>query len=215
MLARRIADDLLMTYGTLLLQRRLDAMLPHNAGLAAYALRLRTAEPSETKSNVGGWHSAGNIFERRAETLIGVLEQHVQAAIQQVSVLAKQITAPRVNFRATLHGWININGPGDYNMPHHHPGNTWSGVYYIRTGPAVPDRPTSGCIEFIDPRTRCDSLGPKDGLRHSASIWISPVDGQLLLFPSYLEHYVHPYHGSGERITLAFNSLVEELTPAP
>ena len=30
-----------------------------------------------------------------------------------------------------------------------------------------------------------------------------------------LEHYVHPYQGSGERITLAFNSLVEELMPLP
>ena len=214
MLARRVADDLLITYSTLLLQRRLDAMLPHNAGLADYALRLRTAEPGETKSNVGGWHSAGNIFERK-EPLIGVLQQHLQAAIQHVSTVAKQVTASRINFKATLDGWINVNGPGDYNLPHYHPGNTWSGVYYIRTGSDVPNRPTSGRIEFIDPRTRCNSLGPRDGLRHSGSIWISPTDGMLLIFPSYLEHYVHPYQGSGERITLAFNSLVKELTPLP
>jgi uncharacterized protein (TIGR02466 family) len=213
-LARRVADDLLMTYGTLLLQRRLDAMLPHNDGLADYALRLRAAAPGETRSNVGGWHSDGNIFERK-EPVIGVLEQHLQAAIQHVSIVAKQIAAPRINFKATLEGWINVNGPGDYNIPHYHPGNTWSGVYYIRTGSGVPNRPASGRIEFIDPRTRCDSLGPKDGLRHSGSIWIAPVDGMLLIFPSYLEHYVHPYQGAGERITLAFNSLVEELTPLP
>ena len=212
MLARRIGNDLLMTYATLLLQRRLDAMLPHHAALADYALRLRTAEPGETKSNVGGWHSAGNIFERE-EPLIGALAQHLQAAIQHVSIVAKQIAAPRVNFRATLEGWINVNERGDYNTPHYHPGNTWSGVYYIRTGSDVPDRPTSGRIEFIDPRTRCEFLGPRDGVRHSGSIWISPVDGMLLIFPSYLEHYVHPYEGSGERITLAFNSLVQELTP--
>ena len=214
MLARRVANDLLMTYSTLLLQRRLDAVLPHNTGLAEYALRLRTAEPGETRSNVGGWHSAGNIFERE-EPLIGVLAQHLQAAIQYLSIVAKQVTASRVNFQATLEGWININGPGDYNMPHYHPGNTWSGVYYIRTGSAVPNCPTSGRIEFLDPRTRCEALGPRDGVRHSGSIWIAPVEGTLLIFPSYLEHYVHPYHGAGERITLAFNSLVEELTPLP
>jgi len=214
MLARRITDDVLMTYGTLLLQRRLDAMLPHNGGLADYALRLRAAEPGETKSNVGGWHSAGNIFGRD-EPLIGVLEQHLQAAIQHVSVVAKQITAPRVNFKATLSGWINVNGPGDYNAPHYHPGNTWSGVYYICTGSEVPTRPASGRIQFSDPRTRCDALSPDDGLRHSTPTWISPVDGMLLIFPSYLEHYVHPYQGSDQRITLAFNSLVEKLTPLP
>lgn len=213
MLVSKIANDVMMTYGTLLLQRRVDAMLPHNAALADYALRLRAAEPGVDKSNEGGWHSAGNIFEQ-GEPLIGTLAQHLQAAIQHMSVVAQQITAPRVDFKATLFGWINVNGPGDYNMPHYHPGNTWSGVYYIRTGTDVPERPTSGRIEFIDPRTRCE-VGPGDGLSHGSAIWIAPTDGLLLLFPSYLEHYVHPYQGAGERITLAFNSLVQTLTPLP
>ena len=67
--------------------------------------------------------------------------------------VAKQVTASRVNFKATLDGWINVNGQGDYNLPHYPPATTWSGVYYIRTGSDVPNRPTSGRIEFIDPRT--------------------------------------------------------------
>jgi uncharacterized protein (TIGR02466 family) len=213
MLARRIAADVIMTYGTLMLQRRIDAMLPHNAALSDLALRLRAAEPGTTRSNAGGWHSAGNIFERE-EPVIGLLAQHLQAAIQHVSVVAEQITAPRVDFEATLFGWINVNGPGDYNTPHCHPGNTWSGVYYIRTGSEVPDRPMSGRIQFIDPRTRCE-VGPTTGLALTSSIWIAPVDGMLLIFPSYLEHYVHPYSGTGERVTLAFNSLVQTLTPLP
>ena len=37
----------------------------------------------------------------------------------------------------------------------------------------------------------------------------------MVIFPSYLEHYVHPYSGTGERVTLAFNSLVQRLTPLP
>ncbi len=213
MLARQIAADVIMTYGTLMLQRRIDAMLPHNAALSDLALRLRAAEPGTTRSNAGGWHSAGNIFERE-EPVIGLLAQHLQAAIQHVSVVAEQITAPRVDFEATLFGWINVNGPGDYNTPHCHPGNTWSGVYYIRTGSEVPDRPMSGRIQFIDPRTRCE-VGPTTGLALTSSIWIAPVDGMLLIFPSYLEHYVHPYSGTGERVTLAFNSLVQTLTPLP
>jgi uncharacterized protein (TIGR02466 family) len=213
MLARRIAADVVMTYGTLLLQRRIDAMLAHNAALTDLALRLRAAEPGMTKSNAGGWHSAGNIFERE-EPEIHLLAQHLQAAIQHVSVLAKQITAPRVNFEATLYGWINVNGQGDYNTPHCHPGDTWSGVYYIRTGSAAPDRPMSGRIEFMDPRSRCE-VGPTTGLAHASSIWIGPADGMLLIFPSYLEHYVHPYFGTGERVTLAFNCLVQKLEPLP
>ena len=50
-----------------------------------------------------------------------MLQQHLQAAIQHVSTVAKQVTASRINFKATLDGWINVNGPGDYNLPHYHP----------------------------------------------------------------------------------------------
>ena len=213
MLARQVANDVLLTYGTLLLQRQLDAMLPLNAALTDYALKLRATEPGAVKSNTGGWHSDGNIFARN-EPLIGQLSQHLQAAIQHVSLLARQVTAPRVDFQASLYGWINVNGPGDYNNPHCHPGNTWSGVYYIRTGSEVPDRPMSGRIEFIDPRTRCE-VGPNMGLGHAGIMRVAPEDGMLLIFPSYLEHYVHPYFGPGERITLAFNSLVQTLDPLP
>ena len=131
--AVQIAPDVMLTYGTPLLQRRIEAMLPHHAALTELALRLRAAEPGTSKSNAGGWHSAGNIFERQ-EPGIGLLAQHVQTALLHMSMLVKQITAPRVNFEATLNGWINVNGPGDYNTPHCHPGGTWSGVYYIRTG---------------------------------------------------------------------------------
>jgi uncharacterized protein (TIGR02466 family) len=213
MLAQRITPDVLLTYGTLLLQRRLDDMLAHNAELAELALRLSEEEPGTNRSNAGGWHSAGNIFERE-EPVIGVLAQHLQAALQYMSVVASQITEGRVRFKASLFGWINVNRQGDYNTPHCHPGATWSGVYYIRAGSKAPDRPMSGRIEFIDPRTRCE-VAPATGLPHTSSIWIGPVDGTLLIFPSYLDHYVHPYFGTGERITLAFNSLVQKLEALP
>ncbi len=211
--ALQLTPDVMVAYGTPMLQRRIEAMLPHHAALTDLALRLRAAEPGAAKSNAGGWHSAGNIFERE-EPGIGLLAQHVHAALQHMSVLVRQITAPRVAFEATLHGWINVNGPGDYNTPHCHPGGTWSGVYYICTGSEAPDRPNSGRIQFIDPRTRCD-LGPTPALAHTRLIGVNPVDGTLLIFPAYLEHYVHPYFGTGERITLAFNSFVQKLTPLP
>jgi len=213
MLARPVGNDVLLTYGTLFLQRRLDAMLPRNGELAALALKLRAEQAGAAKSNAGGWHSDGNIFAR-PEPIIAELARHLQPALQHISMVARQVTAARVDFQATLFGWINVNGPGDYNNPHYHPGNTWSGVYYVRTGAEVPDRPMSGRIEFIDPRTRCE-VGPNMALGQAGIMRVAPEDGMLLIFPSYLEHYVHPYFGPGERITLAFNSLVQTLTPLP
>jgi len=212
MIGLNLGDDMLLTYGTLVLQRRLDAMLVHNAGLAELAMRLRAQDGGVAKSNVGGWQSAGNIFAL-GEPLIGTLARHVQGALQYMSMVAAQMTNVQVEFEASLFGWININGSGDYNQPHTHPGNTWSGVYYVRTGgPAAAERPMSGVIEFIDPRARCDLEGNL-AVRHAGTLRVTPTDGTLLIFPSYLEHYVHPYWGAGERITLAFNSLVRRLAP--
>ena len=89
MLARQVANDVLLSYGTLLLQRRLDALLPLNAALTDYALKLRATEPGLVKSNTGGWQSEGNIFARD-EPLIGQLSQHAHVALQHISMLARQ-----------------------------------------------------------------------------------------------------------------------------
>jgi hypothetical protein len=35
--------------------------------------------------------------------------------------------------------------------------------------------------------------------------WEAPVPGDMLLFPSWLEHSVAPFEGEGERICIAFN----------
>jgi hypothetical protein len=32
----------------------------------------------------------------------------------------------------------------------------------------------------------------------------------MVVFPSWLKHMVHPYYGSGERISVAFNVFAEE-----
>ena len=41
----------------------------------------------------------------------------------------------------------------------------------------------------------------------------NPKPGQVLLFPSWLHHYVNPFRGKGERISIAFNTTAE-INPA-
>lgn len=209
MIAPELNERLILTYGTLLYREQLDEMVPHNEALADAARRLRAEDPGIDKSNQGGWHSAGNIFGH-PEPAIAALSGRIQGAIRYVCSVSEQTKNPNVTLNATLTGWFNVNEHGDYNLPHHHSGNTWSGVYYVRTGPEVPDQPMSGKIEFLDPRVRCD-VGPKQGFSHTGTMAVTPRAGLLLVFPSYLEHFVHPYYGDGQRITLAFNSLVQSM----
>ena len=42
--------------------------------------------------------------------------------------------------------WLNVNQKGNFNPPHIHPGNDYSGCYYI----TYPEN--SGVIHFLDPR---------------------------------------------------------------
>ena len=42
---------------------------------------------------------------------------------------------------------------------------------------------------------------------------IDPTPGLMVLFPSWLQHFVHPFFGKGERISIAFNAMTAETNP--
>ena len=42
-------------------------------------------------------------------------------------------------------------------------------------------------------------------LRHR--LIVAPEPGMLVMFPSWLEHWVTPYRGKGQRISVAFNAV--------
>ena len=211
MLAPELNDRLILPYGTLLYRETVDDLMQHNSDLCRVALDLRDRDPGASKSNEGGWHSQGNVFEHSSPAL-GALAMNLRKVIRYLcSVSLQSPSGKPLELSASLYGWFNVNEHGDYNLPHHHSGNTWSGVYYVRTGAPASDHPMSGAIEFLDPRVRCD-VAPKRGFSHTGALSIKPHPGLLLVFPSYLEHFVHPYRGKGQRVTLAFNSLVQSGT---
>ena len=43
------------------------------------------------------------------------------------------------------------------------------------------------------------------GLTGGATERIRPKAGRLVMFPSWMIHQVRPYHGTAERISIAFN----------
>ena len=53
--------------------------------------------------------------------------------------------------------WLNINQKGNFNPPHAHPGNDYSGCYYV-TFPK-----NSGFIHFLDPRPQHRFSSPNPG----------------------------------------------------
>ncbi|CAE7733022.1 unnamed protein product, partial [Symbiodinium microadriaticum] len=107
--------------------------------------------------------------------------------------------------------WANVNGRGNSNVAHIHPG-LLSGVLYLQAGA---DQGATLC--FTDPRgatageegrldgdhiaNDCNALEAFAGLVGLQGLRA----GELLIFPSWLQHHVPPHVGTEPRISLSFN----------
>ena len=98
--------------------------------------------------------------------------------------------------------WTNVNEPGSSNMFHtHHMANAdLSGVYYVQGG-------GTGVIRFATHEQLYRMIAPN--MPHSNMIGHEPHDGDVLLFPSYLQHdVVRNPHPTRQRISIAFNAKI-------
>jgi uncharacterized protein (TIGR02466 family) len=113
----------------------------------------------------------------------------------------------------SLFGWYNVNRYGDHHAPHTHPLCYLSGTYYVRMPPAPTSAEDSsahsGCISFYDPRSGANmvTVGTEPDAR--SSYLVRPTAGTLLMWPSPVQHYVHPNLSQEHRITISYNLTIE------
>lgn len=99
--------------------------------------------------------------------------------------------------------WANVIEQGDFSTPHSHYDSEGAAVYFLEPGVEPGGPPAGGEFELIDPRIpACCPNGPE---RPTRGIMPDLVPGVLLLFPAQFLHYVRPYLGRRQRITLAWN----------
>lgn len=85
-----------------------------------------------------------------------------------------------------------------YHASHLHPAGKVSSACYI-TVPPFTDQTDEGYLELGRPPADLNmELGPLKTVK--------PVDGELVLFPSFLYHGTVPFHSSGERMVVAFDA---------
>ena len=199
-----LGDGTTLLFATPMLRLAIPNAAPVNAGLRALILQKAQALPGKAISNVGGWQSDNDLLEWDAPE-IATLKGWIVGAVRQMaqySPLFRNRAPGTTTFHA--HAWANINRSGHYNRMHLHPGEHWSGVYYVDTGQPDAQIANNGVIEFLDPRPTARAM-PVPGFKFDRGISVLPQAGMLLLFPSWLDHWVSPFQGTGERISIAFN----------
>ncbi|HET6545980.1 MAG TPA: putative 2OG-Fe(II) oxygenase [Rhodanobacteraceae bacterium] len=116
----------------------------------------------------------------------------------------------RARLRVNTDAWFHVTRRGGFFGVHNHPMATWSGVYCVSTGENDAGQPESGVLTFIHPHT-AGAMYVDAGAEFIKSpfgignLSLSLQPGQLVLFPSWILHQVLPFHGEGERISVAFN----------
>lgn len=185
-----------------------DLAVVDNDAWAEIILAKASVEPSENRSNIGGFQGINdNQYDGEGTTLFEWGLPDMQNIIDTIGQLLNESTAGAHSGVWTVGAWANVNRRGNLNMMHAHPGAYWSAVYYVRANPEE-----GGMIQFMDPRGWLPTMNnPEVHVSHEGCGTAGGCEsfdaktGRLVIFPSYLAHQVTPLEGDGPRISIAFN----------
>jgi uncharacterized protein (TIGR02466 family) len=199
-----IAPNTALAFTTPILVRRMPAFEPVNRGLGAQIRAAMQRDGGVQISNVGGWQSRPDFWSWESEEA-AIWRGWVHGAIlRMAALLTEETDLANVDVTYRAGAWVNVNRNGQYNDGHIHPDCDWAVVYYVETGTPDPGWPRNGKIELHDPRTLAFASS-LSAFGFARSLLIDPEPGKLVMFPSWIEHSVHPFYGTGERISIACN----------
>ena len=165
------------------------------------------ARTSGVASSVkSGLYESDFDFLKDPDPAVTALMEWARTCVFQAAKTANQDRwPPGTRVGIDIHeSWCHITQQGGYHDMHIHPNSSWSAIYYVSIGESdVASR--SGLNRFYSPW----NVSYTDiGLRYASetsSIDIPPVDGSMIVFPSWLPHAATTYSGTQPRVIVAFN----------
>lgn len=208
----QVTPELSLVFGTPMAFRTVPHFHVLNAGLERAILSRAQANTSKKISNVGGWQSQNDVLDW-PEPEFAQFRTEIDRGIQMVSQMPGLVEGrppdPRKRAPYEAYGWANVNQSGHYNTLHVHAEADWSVVYYVTPGVPLPDTMMNGRIEFRDPRPGA-AFVRTPGFTSGQPMLLKPQAGMMVIFPSWLEHWVHPFFGEGNRISIAVNVVMKK-----
>ena len=177
---------------------RINEYKQTNEKIYEYIQKLKSNdEDGIVKSNIKGWHSNDfDLKDSAPQEFIKLISPEIQKVLIDMDWDSKsQVT------RITSM-WAIINKGGAANARHHHGNSDISAAYYVR----APEN--CGDIVFYDPRPAPVFSHPKSNKPNKLNAMVNsvkPIEGCLVLFPSYLDHSVNSNLSEKERVVISFN----------
>lgn len=153
-------------------------------------------------SNYGGYQSHDLEYNKYTHPLLTRVNYCVNEVAKNIGLKENKLKIKSF--------WLNVNSKKDFNISHTHNGSVISGVFYVKC--------PENCGDLIlrnrnDEILRCylrqsNLIGGIDYAftEYTSELWsVTPEKNTLILFPSWLEHYVEPNNSDQERISIAFN----------
>ena len=177
----------------------IDMLELDNASMEAYALDLKSKQIGRQVSNAGGWQGLDlDMSAPEVKPLFDIVQEKLNELHRQFEF------ADNMRFEL-FESWVNVNDKHHFNYPHTHAGSFFSGVYYVKSAD------NAGDIEFVSPIAAHEytitTPMVKNFNEFNSNTWqVTPHVGKLILFPSWLTHFVRANHSDENRISISFNS---------
>lgn len=160
------------------------------------------------KSNAGGWQSVSHLYE------YGDSEDPMRGLANKVRSLYLHMTQdmklhdhvePTLNMNFFY--WFNVNRSNDLNYPHDHmpqgEDGVWtmlSGVYYLKKPP--------NCGNIV---IQSDRGYYQNWFAEQFDTVIEAKEGDIIVFPPHIMHYVQPNISTEPRVSVAFNLTIAKV----
>jgi uncharacterized protein (TIGR02466 family) len=118
------------------------------------------------------------------------------------------------DIRWSLQAWANVNRFGDYHDYHNHPHAYLSGTYYVRVPTKLEKLETRndirpGRLTLYDPRACANMIAIKGDPYIEPEYTVTPEPGMILLWPAFVNHFVHPNLSNEPRLSVSFNIMLK------
>ena len=203
----RFSFDMLNIFNSYLLPSQVTSGIISNFdrdGLVDWIYDYKNRYPNtDLRSNRGGYQNEDKKFFTNEETF----KPYLDVINYSIEVLSREY---HFNYPVEMStAWLNINHKHCYNNTHTHPGSHLSGVLWVKLPP------NSGSFVFEAPYSmNTDFLAyTDDGYRQYMNLHRSyemrSQEGMIVLFPSYMPHYVTMNENDEDRISIAFNLKIK------